>query len=223
MALGPNTAAPFAARPKVIANAVVSVIWLTLLFFGFRSVWKYEATAGATGPAPTQWPAGAPVSFDPARSNLVMLAHPKCPCTRASVAELTRLLTQAHGALTASVLFYTPTGEAGWENEGLWKTVAAIPGVQVAADPDGIWAQRFGAETSGQVVLFDRRGQILFRGGITGARGHEGDNAGENIVLALALGQAGSDASTPRETPVFGCEIFSPEAHPEKPSLTSLP
>lgn len=223
MALGPNTsAAPFAARPKVIASAISWIAWLTLLFFGFRSIWKYEATAGASGPAPTEWPAGVPVAFDPARSNLVMLAHPKCPCTRASLAELTRILTQARGTITASVLFYTPTGEAGWENEGLWKTAAAIPGVQVAADPDGVWAQRLGAETSGQVVLFDRQGHVLFRGGITGARGHEGDNAGENIALTLALGQA-AGSRMPRETPVFGCEIFSPEARPEKPALTSLP
>ena len=38
--------------------------------------------------------------------------------------------------------------------------------------------QRFGAETSGQTLLYDRDGRLLFSGGTTGSRGHDGDNAG---------------------------------------------
>ena len=45
-------------------------------------------------------------------------------------------------------------------------------------DDDGAEARRFGAETSGQTLLYDARGALAFSGGITGARGHAGDNAG---------------------------------------------
>ena len=116
------------------------------------------------------------------------------------------MLTHAQGAIKATVLFYVPREESGWEKEKLWRTAAAIPGVDVAADPDGIWAKHFGAETSGHVVLFDRGGHLVFRGGITGARGHEGDNAGQTAVVNLALTRHRSAESTA----VFGCSLSTP-------------
>ena len=52
-------------------------------------------------------------------------------------------------------------------------------------DDDGAEARRFGAETSGQTLLYDEHGALLFSGGITGARGHAGDNAGRASLVAL--------------------------------------
>jgi hypothetical protein len=192
----------------------VLVLWAAVLAVGFRNLVQYEVTAGPAGETPKEWPAGTPVKFDATKSNLVMFAHPKCPCTRASLAELTRVLTQARGAIKASILFDVPRGESGWEEGKLWQTATAIPGVEVATDPDGTWAKRFGAETSGYVVLFDSSGHLVFRGGITGARGHEGENAGQEAVVNLALARNGSSDSTA----VFGCPLSEPtpelEQHP---------
>ena len=42
-----------------------------------------------------------------------------------------------------------------------------IPGVTTIVDRDGTQASLFGAETSGQVVLYDSHGELKFRGGIT--------------------------------------------------------
>jgi hypothetical protein len=54
------------------------------------------------------------------------------------------------------------------------------------------------------VVLYNAAGALLFSGGITAARGHEGDNAGREMVLAhLAANDAG------RRAPVFGCPLFA--------------
>jgi hypothetical protein len=104
----------------------------------------------------------------------------------------------------ASVLVYSPANASPeWVNSERWQSAAAIPGVHVAADPDGVWAAKLGATTSGHVVLFDSAGQVRFHGGITGARGHEGPNAGESAVLA-ALGGTSEPAAS---TPVFGCAI----------------
>ena len=58
-----------------------------------------------------------------------------------------------------------------------WRSAAAIPGVTVHVDHDGGEARRFGAETSGFVVLYDAHGELLFAGGITTGRGQAGDNA----------------------------------------------
>src|SRR5438874_1239265 len=71
-------------------------------------------------------------------------------------------------------------------------------------DSDGLESGRFGAETSGFVVLYDGQGKLLFRGGITAGRWHAGDNAGEDAILA-ALNHAASPLS---EAPVFGCALL---------------
>jgi hypothetical protein len=123
------------------------------------------------------------------------------------VSELARLMAEVDGGLQARVLFLRPKGmEEGWERTDLWRRAAAIPGVRVAADPDGIEAARFGATVSGQVVAYDADGRLLFAGGVTGARGHEGDNAGRaRLVALLRTGTADS-----RRSRVFGCSLVSP-------------
>jgi hypothetical protein len=59
--------------------------------------------------------------------------------------------------------------------------------------------------TSGQTFLYDARGTLLFSGGITGARGHAGDNAGRASIVAL-LNRAGAATTS---TNVFGCSLFA--------------
>ena len=59
------------------------------------------------------------------------------------------------------------------------------------------------ASTSGQTLLFDRDGDLIFSGGITGGRGHSGDNAGRDAIVSLVE----SGESTLDETPVFGCSL----------------
>ena len=49
------------------------------------------------------------------------------------------------------------------------------------------------------------RGDLLFSGGITFARGHAGDNAGRTAIEACAAGQSPGY----RQTPVFGCPIIA--------------
>jgi hypothetical protein len=147
------------------------------------------------------------VPLDAARPTLVLFAHPLCPCTAATMAELDRVMARCDGRVAATVLFYADEKLAPhWEHTDLWKHAAAIPGVRAAADRLGAAARTFGALTSGTVVLYAPDGRLLFHGGITGARGHEGDNAGAAAVVAAA---SGGDAP-PRTTPVYGCELTTP-------------
>jgi hypothetical protein len=87
----------------------------------------------------------------------------------------------------------------------LWGTASALPNVTVLRDDDGVEAARFGAVTSGQTLLYDANGELIFSGGITGARGHAGDNAGRRALIALL------EHKEPfhRLTSVFGCSLFS--------------
>jgi hypothetical protein len=135
-----------------------------------------------------------------------MFAHPKCPCTRASIQELNRLLATCHDKTSVHVLFFRPKGEPpDWEETGLIKSAKAIPGVTVGLDYDGKIAKAFGVETSGFTVLYDPEGKLLFRGGITASRGHSGDNVGEASIVSIL---AGKDA-VHRSTAVFGCSLLT--------------
>jgi hypothetical protein len=62
-----------------------------------RALWNYESTPGVAAATPGRWPADSRIKPDADRATLVMLAHPHCPCTRASIGELARLMTQAQG------------------------------------------------------------------------------------------------------------------------------
>jgi hypothetical protein len=133
-----------------------------------------------------------------------MFAHPHCPCTRASVGELAQIMAHALGKVNAYVLFVKPpNAPAGWDDTELRASAAAIPGVTVVTDENGKEAARFGAETSGHTLVFDRSGTLVFSGGITVSRGHAGDNAGESAVIAVLSQQAIERT----RTPVFGCSL----------------
>ena len=135
-----------------------------------------------------------------------MLAHPHCPCSRASVGELAQIMAHAQGHVRAYVVFIKPAAlPDDWDETDLRRSAAAIPGVTVIRDLDGREAAIFHAATSGQTMLYAADGRLLYSGGITGSRGHFGDNDGYNAILSLVLrGQADKN-----NAPVFGCSLLN--------------
>ena len=188
-------------RQVVIAAA----IWVALAVGGLAELAVYSAAAGTPASAPRRFPSDSTIAPDPNEPTLVMLAHPHCPCSRASIAELARLLASAERPIRTYVLFLHPDGvDEDWVESDLWRSAAAIPGVTVVSDTNGAEAARFGAVTSGQTLLYDADGTLVFNGGITPARGHEGDSAGRAAILAVV---ANPSVARDVETPVFGCEL----------------
>jgi hypothetical protein len=134
-----------------------------------------------------------------------MFVHPHCPCTRTSLDELTWLLSRAEGRTTTHLLFVVPPGAPpDWADSPLWRQAQALPDVRAALDTEGREARIFGAKVSGQVLLYDGGGRLLFRGGITAGRGHGGDCPGRAAVLACLT----SSRSDPVAAPVYGCPLF---------------
>ncbi|HYM11445.1 MAG TPA: hypothetical protein VEU62_11975, partial [Bryobacterales bacterium] len=161
-------------------------------------------TRGPEGGAPAQWPSGSRARRAAGQATLVMLGHPQCPCTRATIAELALLMTHCQGRVQATVLFLKPAGvDEQWVHTDLWDSAARIPGVHVMEDSGGVEAERFGALTSGQTLLYDANGRLLFSGGITDGRGHEGENPGRDAVEALLRGEPAGRA----KNFVFGCGL----------------
>lgn len=184
-------------------TAVVGLGWVAVIALGIFGLLNYESAPGAVGSAPKAWP-DSQIELAPDRATLVMLAHPLCPCTRASVGELAEVMAQAQGKLTAYVLFSRPADSGDdWEDTSLRRSAAEIPGVTVLSDPDGREAQRFGAATSGHTLLFAPDGKLLFSGGITQSRGHAGDNAGASAIVSLVHHRPVDRA----QTFVFGCAL----------------
>jgi hypothetical protein len=190
----------------VIATAVA--LWVPAVAFGISVLWKYSTTPGRPGTPPLDWPADAPIKRGQGRPTLVMFAHPQCECSVASVGELAIIMAHAQGQVEANVFFYLPATEAStWARTDLWRIASAIPGVQVFEDRQAAVAQSFGAFTSGQTLLYDAGGHLLFKGGITGFRGHSGDNAGRSAVTALLQGGYPDQNRLPIMTPVLGCSL----------------
>jgi len=182
-------------------------VWLGTTMAGMAILWKTENVPGIQMAVPAQWPAASGIAPAPGIPTLVMFAHPRCPCTRASVGELERLIAQCNGRVRAHVIFYKPHGASDqWAQADLWRSAAAIPGMDVRCDEEGAEAARFGATTSGFVVVYDASGQLRFSGGITAERGHSGDNEGRSAIVAILNGQPPRLTSTP----VFGCSFFGP-------------
>ena len=196
------------------AATAIGVLWGLVVLAGLGAIHAYESTPGPVGVRRPRWPQGGRVCPDPARANLVFVAHPRCPCSRASLDELARIAERCGERVAVHVLFYRPgAASAQWGATGLTRRAAAIPGCRVLDDPDGREAARFGAATSGDALLYDRAGRLLFAGGITAARGQAGDSPGKSAVIALLSGAPAARA----ETPVFGCPIHeTPMKPPEE-------
>jgi hypothetical protein len=191
-------------RPALL---LAGLAWVVAVSGGFLCLLMYKTAPCDAGTPASHWPVASQVRPVADKANLVVLAHPRCPCSVATIGELARLMALHQDRVAAHVLFCRPSGfPPGWEQTDLWNSAATIPGVRVLTDDEGTEARRFGATTSGHVLLYDASGTLLFSGGITSARGHAGDNAGLAGIAALLT----DEQAERTRTPVFGCPIHDP-------------
>lgn len=149
------------------------MLWTSVVCAGVYEMTSYDVGAGAVSPAPIAWPADSAIVPAPHGVTVVMFAVPGCPCTRASQHELDEIMRDAPA--TTRFIVTSDRGEA----------------------------RRFGARTSGFVVVYDAVGALRFSGGITVTRGHIGHNLGHVLVDELVHGLRNGTF----QTPVFGCSL----------------
>jgi len=151
----------------------------------------------------TQWPEESGLLRN-ASPTLVMTLHPHCPCSRASLIELEKLLLKSSEPVQSIVLVYAPVdAEENWSGGLSLQMAEELADVQLIRDSNGEISKTFGLRTSGETVLYSVDGELLFAGGITASRGHIGANAGSATVYELLANQK----TELRSTPVFGCAI----------------
>jgi hypothetical protein len=198
-----------------VATAVIAFAW-------------YDVRSGSVQAAPTIIPYTTRIitrseeGTSSERAVVAMFVHPRCPCSRASLTEFANLARNlSHQAefrqIQFRIIFFKPASQSlAWvRRDNLVERASALASAQknisVSIDENGTEATRFNAETSGFVVAYDAHGRLLFSGGITESRGHEGANAGE-ATLENALKQVNNTSAIPVQAayaPVFGCAIHS--------------
>lgn len=187
-----------------ILNVIACAVCLVLVGTGLVVVSGFETSDEADLRQCTDWPREAPLSLDRSRTTLLMFAHPRCPCTRASLEELKAVLARFPAKVSAQIYFLSPSRKPGeWTLTDSWREATKIPGLTIRYDTDGYLAGLFRAENSGEVLLYSPHGKLLFRGGITRGRAETGMNSSEAALVSAIEGA--SAALVP--TPVYGCAL----------------
>ncbi len=190
------------------ALALAAVVWAATVTAAFRAIRSFESTPGLAAIAPVSWPVRSSVRRAEGKWTLVMLVHPHCSCSRASIQELEAVLEKAPQSVQSYVLVYRPREfPAGWEKTDVYDAATRLRRAHVLIDEDGVEAARFGGFTSGQTFLYDGDGRLRFEGGITLLRGHSGLNSGRAGIIRIANTQSGQGTH-----PVFGCAISTKPA-----------
>lgn len=168
-----------------------------------------SAESAPSASAPVTWPVSARVPNATGRSMLVLFAHSRCACTRATIRELERLLARAKDKPDTWIVLNGPAGDGP---ASIGAAARSVLGARVIED-DGTEAARFGAKASGQVLVYGRDRRLLFNGGITPSRGHEGDSRGADLALRALTPSAApaSSASPSSSADVFGCGLATKE------------
>ena len=180
--------------------------WSSVVAGGYFLLVDYSSSPGPASTIAASWPEGMELPLDRTQPTLVIFAHPRCPCTRASLRELERVLARAPGAKAHVIFFTVPGGDGSWARTDLWDFAVSLPGTAVHVDQGGRMALAFGAATSGEVAVYSPAGALLFQGGLTPSRGHQGDSNGARAVLAALRGERALIGTSP----VFGCLLSGP-------------
>lgn len=201
--------------------------WLLASVAGMSVLWTYEAAPGVAASPPVLRPQETRLQFNDSGPTMLVWLHPRCPCSRATVAELERLLADKPDDVHCQVILTRPAdAEASFTQSPLANAVRRLDHVRVVVDAGQHEARRFGVATSGQVLLYDESARLQFAGGITSGRGHEGDNRGAAALqrifrvyeVACQTGsqrdRAGGSEDDLRAAVstccVYGCELVGP-------------
>ncbi|MCC9601701.1 hypothetical protein LOC67_14170 [Stieleria sp. JC731] len=138
------------------------------------------------------------------RKCILFFYQPGCPCTVAAARNLQRIspLLDPHPDILAFA--YQPdNAPSNWLKKRSTETLNRITSTKVIIDTNGKIAGSLGVKTSGHCIVYSKARGVIFSGGLTPLRGHEG--TGPSLTQFTHCINDQDEPFT--EWPVFGCSI----------------
>jgi hypothetical protein len=188
-----------------IQNKIVFTCWLGIVAMGMTYFNSYSNAPGYAANPPKYWPVGSRIQRpDGSKATLLVFLHPRCPCSEATVESLSHVLRYARNKADIVAIVYRPHGSGSkWQEGRLMAKLRSLEPVKIMVDEGGVQARLFDVQTSGQTMLYDAQGYVVFSGGITPSRGHNGDSEGRDSIE----GYLSSNTSKGKISKVFGCSL----------------
>jgi hypothetical protein len=184
-----------------VAPIVLVIAWIVLQIAAGLT---FDLKPESVQTPPPAWPKD--VSLQAGQlGTIVLFLHPHCPCSRASVVQLDRLRTMASTDHVALHIVFV--GNNARESTALTRAAESLSGVQLHFDSERTLARQFDASVSGETFAFGDGGKLIFHGGLTSARGHEGDSYALTALANWLRAGALPTASGASEFPTFGCRL----------------
>src|SRR5438105_14461382 len=92
-------------RIGTLIIGILAAIWVTAVMSGQRVMLNYDYTAATAGVPPSKWPHESLLPRTRGLPTIVVVAHPHCPCSRATVEQLDRLMARLQDQVSAVVAF----------------------------------------------------------------------------------------------------------------------
>src|SRR5262245_39629315 len=67
---------------------VLGTAWVAAVLWGVARQKEIDFTPGTHGVIPITWPSDSAIALDAQKPTMMMTLHPRCPCSRASLEEL---------------------------------------------------------------------------------------------------------------------------------------
>lgn len=140
----------------------VASVWLVCLGVGVFGTRSSEARVDAPVAAPEQWPSDTTIVRTPGHATVLLFVE--ASCAEGTLRSLERVLAVTGEALEAHVLVSGPVPEHVGGRPEIWGLARSIRGVRVVTDSDEV--RRFGALTSGRVLVYEANGRLGYRGSL---------------------------------------------------------
>ncbi|QEG20794.1 hypothetical protein [Mariniblastus fucicola] len=190
--------------PKKIFKNLLLTGLLTVSLAGFAVLVDYSSRPGPVAPTPRQFPAQAFPDREKGTPTIVVAYHPKCPCTFATVRCLERLRTEFRCKPNLIAYAYRPeSAPDSWIESSSTAILRKFEGTVIDPDAEASVSRQFGARVSGHVFVYDGNDKLVFSGGITPGRGHEG-YCEASLQFVRSVNGATTEST---QWPIFGCEI----------------
>lgn len=191
-------------RSQNLKLGLLAFLWLATMASALFFVLQKNADGQIPQQSPKEWPTQTALhksqGFD-----LIFILHPGCECSAASLSELERVLKSTSAKVKVHALFTVDENlTLNPYESNLWIKAQAL-GLNPRIDKKGVEAALFQAQTSGTVLLYNSANKLVFSGGITASRGHEGPNAAADALLEQL--NTAAQNSTLLSSVVFGCHV----------------